>query len=437
MAKILFISDNFIDESIGIMGISSYLKMHGHDVRLTLLSEYAKVDDLLKFIIRINPDFVGFSVMTSQVNVFRGISKVIKEQTRFKIIWGGAHCTFMPEEVIKNENVDIICLGEGEEALLMLMNKIDDDQDYSEVPNLWVKKKDGWVKNSLRSLETNLDKYPFPDRNLYYNNYPFLGNFTLKRILTQRGCPCDCNFCFNPLFKDLYKLKVNPVRRHSVEYIIDEIKTLINKYPTKSIHFSDDNFSCDKKWVMDFLPKYKREINLPFTCNISVANIDEDIIINLKELGCNGVSFGIESGIEDVRMNLLNKKIPDKVFIKTSQLLRKHNLKFIVNLLLCLPNETIDEAVNSVRFAASLKPFGVKTSILKIYKGIKLAKFSVDNDLVEGVGEFTYKVKDNNNEHNSIKNMTWAAYFFIKFPFLLYFAKRLLKLNFYKLSSML
>ena len=163
MAKILFISDNFIDESIGIMGISSYLKMHGQGVKLALLSEYAKIDDLLKFIIKIDPDLIGFSVMTSQVNVFRGISKIIKEQTNYKIIWGGAHCTFMPEDVIKKENVDIICLGEGEEALLQLMNHIDCNTDYSKVLNLWVKNKDGWVKNELSPLETNLDKYPFPD----------------------------------------------------------------------------------------------------------------------------------------------------------------------------------------------------------------------------------------------------------------------------------
>src|SRR3990167_11191185 len=118
MAKILFISDNFIDESLGIMYLSSYLKANKHEVHLSLLSEYKQIDELLKFIRDTNPDIVGCSVMTPQVDSFRLITKIIKEKTNHKIIWGGAHCMFMPEDVMKNKYVDIICIGEGEEAIL-------------------------------------------------------------------------------------------------------------------------------------------------------------------------------------------------------------------------------------------------------------------------------------------------------------------------------
>lgn len=426
MAKILFISDNFINESLGIMYLSSYLKAHGHRVNLSLLSEYKRIDGLLGFIKDTGPDLIAFSVMTPQVNTFRSITKIIKENTHCRIIWGGPHCIFMPENVLENEDADIICTGEGEEALLTLMNRLDAQEDYSDIPSLWLKKGDGWIKNDIGCLESNLDKYPFPDRELYYGKYPLLRNFTVKRLITQRGCPYQCSYCFEPMFKDLYRGKGRLIRRHSVNYVIGEIKEIIRRYPTRTIHFSDDTFNFNRGWVMDFLSEYKENINLPFTCNISVLNIDEGVVKKFKSSGCNGVVFGLESGIENIRMNLLNKKIPNKKYIEVSRLLLRHNLKFITNMLFCLPNETLDDAIESIRFAKSLKPFGVRPSILKIYKGTILGKFLAGNNMYDSTGEFTYEPKDVNHNHDSIKNMIWAGYLFVKLPFLIPFAKEIL-----------
>jgi len=426
MAKILFISDNFIDESLGIMYLSSYLKANGHETNLTLLSEYKRIDELLKFIEKINPDLIGFSVMTPQVSTFRPITKIIKETTGRKIVWGGAHCMFMPEAVLRNEYVDIICTGEGEEALLTLMNRLDERKDYYDIPSLWIKKQDEWIKNDLGHLEDDLDKYPFPDRGLYYDKYVGLGNFTLKRVITQRGCPYDCSYCFEPMFKQMFKDKGKMVRRHSTRYIIDQIKELVRKYPTRSIHFSDDTFNLNKNWVMDFLSKYNKEIKLPFTCNISVLHIDDELIKSLKESRCNGVVFGLETGVEHIRMDILNKKISNHKYIEAAKLFRKYKLKFVPNTIFCLPEETLDDAIETIRFARSLKPYGFKAYVLKAYKGTNLAKFLVQKDLHEGVGEFTYKVKDVNHEHDTIKNMIWAGYLFVKFPLLMRFAKKII-----------
>ena len=177
MAKILFISDNLINESLGIMYLSSYLKANNHEVLLTLLSEHKNVEELINLIIKENPSLIGFSVMTPQVSTFRPISKIIKNRLNQKIAWGGAHCTFMPENVTKDDCADIICVGEGEEALLSLMRRIDSGEDYVDIPGLWVKRENRWIKNDTGNLEANLDKYPFPDRGLYYDKYKY---YTIK-----------------------------------------------------------------------------------------------------------------------------------------------------------------------------------------------------------------------------------------------------------------
>lgn len=426
MAKILFVSDNFIDEGLGIMCLSSYLKTGGHKVSLSLLSEYKNINSFLRFVNGEKADLIAFSVMTPQVHMFRPITKLVKENTTAKIIWGGPHCIFMPENVAEDKNVDIICTGEGEEAMLALMNRLDSGKDYSDIPSLWVRRSDGWVRNERGCLEENLDRYPFPDRELYYSKYSLLRDFAVKRFITQRGYPYDCSYCFEPMLKSLYKGKGRLVRRHSVKYSIDEIREVVRSYPTKTVHFSDDTFNLDKKWVMEFLPIYKRDIRLPFTCNVSVLNIDDELIAAMKAAGCAGVVFGVESGLEKMRSQILNKKITNEKFSQAAALLHRHNLKFATNMIFCLPGETLDDAVESIRFTKSLRPYAIKINILKIYKGTNLARTALENNLCEAIGEFTYKAKDAEKRHENIKNMMWAAYLFVKVPFIIRFAKALI-----------
>ena len=196
MSKILFISDNMLDEGLGIMSLSSYMKANGHGVDFTLLTDFKKIDDLFRYIDKSNPDLIGFSLMTPQVDAFRPITNLIKKHSNRKIIWGGPHCMFMAEDVAKKEAMDFICVGEGEEALLHLMNRLDDGGDYSGIPNLWSKKGNTWITNPIGPLEENLDKYPAPDRELYYSKYPLLRDFAVKRFITPTGCPYDSPFFF-------------------------------------------------------------------------------------------------------------------------------------------------------------------------------------------------------------------------------------------------
>ena len=427
MSKILFISDNLLNEGLGIMYISSYIKANGHECELLLLSEFNNMDDLVKMVEISKPDLVGFSVMTPQVEQFRAVSRIIKERTELKIIWGGAHCMFMADDVMSYGCVDIICTGEGEEPVLELLNKIANNENYSNVKSMYVKIEEKWYINPLGELSDDLDKYPFPDRELYYDKYPLLANFAVKRFITSRGCPYKCSYCFEPSFFNLYKGKGKVVRRHSPDYVVAEIKRLIEKYPTIHIHFGDDIFNLNRKWITEFTEKYKAKINMPFTCNIELTSLDEEIIMLLKQGGCKGGVFGLETGVESTRINILNKKITNARYTEVTRLLRKHDFQFMMNIMFCLPNETLDDAIESLKFAQSLKSNGLRISILKMYKGTELAKYAASNGLSEGVGEFTYKALDKHQDFKKIENVQWAAVMFTKFPYTFKYAKIILK----------
>ena len=339
---------------------------------------------------------------------------------------------FMQEDVINYDGVDIICVGDGEEALMDLMNHIDDGKDYSKIPNLYVKSPKGWVKNSVRPAENNLDKYPFPDRDLYFNKYPLMRDFAVKRFITSRGCPYKCSFCSSPSYFKMYKGKGKAFRRHSTEYVINEIKNVVEKYPTRRVNFSDDTFNLDKKWVKEFCEKYKKNFDIDWSCNIELTSIDEDMVQSMVNSRCRGCVFGLESGVESIRMNVLNKKITNARYIEATNWLKKHNLNFFINLVFCLPKESLDDAIESLRFATQLKCKGIRVNILKMYKGTELASYANANGLSDGIGEFTYKAKDFYGEFHRIANVTWAINLFQYFPFLLRWARTILSKKFGK-----
>lgn len=429
MAKILFVSDNLFNESLGIMCLSAYLKANGHDVDITLISEYRDVDGLLSYVKDSGSDIVGFSLMTPQLEDLRPIVQIIKKNLNHKIIWGGPHCMFMADDVVKYDYVDFICTGEGEEPLLELMNRLNTGKSYLDVPGLWVRDGEKWIRNNLPRLEENLDKYPPPDRELYYAKYPLLRDFAIKRLMTQRGCPYKCAYCFEPSFAEIYKGKGKLVRRRSVENVIAEIKGILKKYPARVIHFSDDTFNLNKKWVYEFAREYQKQINFPFTCNITVQILDEEMVRRLSEAGCRGVVYGLETGLEKNRFETLNKPIPDETYVKASNLLRKYGIKFQTNIMFALPNETIDDAIKSIAFNKKLNPFNTRAGILKVYKGTTLGESLLKDGMVEAEEEFTYKVRDPDKVHDKLKNMVWAAFILVKFPFAMPLAKTFLNMS--------
>ncbi len=426
MAKILFISDNLLNEGLGIMYLSSYVKAKGHAVDLTMLTDHASTESLLAYIRAAKPDIVGFSVMTPQVDAFRPLTRIIKDKLGLPVIWGGAHCMFMSDQVVDYPGVDYICIGEGEEALLEVMDRLDSGAPATDIPGLWAKDAAGnWLRNPVGNLEP-LDQYPPPDRELYYDKYPLLAGFGVKRFMTQRGCPYKCSYCFEPALAELYDGKGKLVRRRSVELVIEEIKATIAKYPTRQVHFSDDTFNLNKKWVHEFCRRYKEEIDLPFSCNCTVQIMDEELVVAMKAAGLRGVVFGLETGVEHTRMVTLRKPISNAVYEDACRLLRKHGVYFMTNIMFALPNETLDHAVESIRFNRKLRPLGTKTCILKMYKGTQLAAEAVANNWCEAQGEFTYKSRDVDGSHAHLENILWAGYLIVMIPGLARFARPLL-----------
>ena len=379
MAKILFLQNQW-SQYLGVMYISAVLKKNGHRCELTISNNINKITKELD---SIQPDIVAFPAMTGMHRWVLETAKNIKQKSKdVLIVIGGHHPTYFPQ-VIENDGVDVICRGEGEYPMLDLANAVDNKNEIRNIPNLWVKQKSDIYKNDLRPLVQNLDELPFCDRDIY-SKYSIFRYETTRMFITSRGCPFSCSYCYNQKLQELYKGKGKYLRRRSAENIIGEIKQVKNSHNLNTVYFMDDTFTFDKNWVLEFLKKYKSEVNMPFIC-LGTANHlkDEELVKGLKEANCYSVFFGIESGNEKTRKGILNKKISDEEIVQSAKNLKKYKIKFRTYNMVGLPEETIEDVYKTIDLNIKIKTDFPWCSVFTPYYGTPLFDYAVKKGLLE------------------------------------------------------
>ncbi|MBL7196557.1 MAG: B12-binding domain-containing radical SAM protein [Candidatus Omnitrophica bacterium] len=378
MAKVLFAQEIFFPFQ-GIARLSAYLKQKGHKVILVIGDEKT----VLKKVQTENPDLIAFSVLTPYRNhMLASVSTLKQAGVKTPIIAGGYDITFLPQ-VIEHCGLDIVCRGEGEEPLAELCDCIDAKRDYSRIPNLWVKKEDNLYKNRMRPWSSDLDKFPFDDRDIYfdYDNYFKIVPFT--QVLAGRGCPYLCRYCFNHGYRKIYEAEGSRgyCKLRSVENVIEEIMILKNKYKARYLFFNDSTLAYNKQWLFHFLEEYKERIKLPFSINAVMSEVDEALGRKLKESQyCILVRLALETGNQEYRMNVLNKKITTEQLIRGAGILSKNNIRYSIAMMFGLPGETLDLAWQTIRMAKriSAKNTVHAVNIFKPFPGLDITEYGIN-----------------------------------------------------------
>lgn len=350
--KVLFLTEKFIVEPLGIAYLASVLKKHGYDVDLIRVD----LPDSSTQIKKSKPDILAYSVTTGKHKKFLALNKVIKEEIGGVSIFGGSHPTYYPEMVHEN-GVDFIVRGEAEKSFIKLLDKIRLFKSSSKV-----------IEFSI--LEQNLDKIPFPDREFLYK-YEENRNNPIKNIITSRGCPYNCKFCFNSLYRSFYSGQ-HWVRYRSPENVIQECIAL-KKYPLEMIYFQDDELLSNPK-IYELLDLYKKEIQVPFHCQLRIELLTEDLAKKLKDCGCNSVTFAIESGNEEIRKKVLGKYISNEKILKGSEILHKIGLKFRTENMIGLPTETLENIIETIDINIKCNPTYGWASIFQPYPRLPLGE---------------------------------------------------------------
>ena len=429
--KILFIYKNFyIYEFKGIPQLAAILKKEGHEVRLAL----SEKEDVLKIIKKWKPDIVGYSITTGFHRYYLNLNKRLKEKVKFYSIFGGPHATYFPE-IINEEGVDAVCIGEGDEAMVDFVNAFGTKR-MRYIKN-WLVKDNGKIyKNDVRPLIEDLDKLPFLDRELLYSKDNFLKNNLLKTFIFSRGCFNRCTYCHNASYLEIYKNKGKIFRTRSPESAVSEIELVKKNYPVGIVRFNDDFFGISQDWLREFCKKYKEKINLPFHCAIAVNTATEERIKLLKEAGCVSLQLGLETGVEEMRNKLIKKWFKNEQYIRACKLLNKYGIKVILNNIIGLPGESVDTVLETLRFNIKCKPFYSWCTIYQPYPKTPLAEFAQKKGYFDGdydkVDHSYYRYSilkfKNKNEKRQIENLHKLFAITVSFPFLYPITRQLIKL---------
>ena len=419
--RVLFINKPFFIEPLGIMYLSSAIKKIGHQVDLALTNENLeqKINDF-------KPDFVSYSVMTGDQEMYDNINKKLKLKNNFFSFAGGPHPTFFPE-MLKNSSFDAICRGEGEKSIQQLL----ENPNSKKIPNFWIKSSKGIIKNPLNSLIENLDEISFPDRELVFK-YPEIKNGPIKHFIASRGCPYDCTYCFNKSYSELYEGKGKRVRFRSVDNLIQEVEEVILSSPTKIIYFQDDTFILKPDWIKEFSKKYKKKIRLPFHCHTRANLVTEEIVKNLKFAGCYSVHIAAEAGNKEIRENVLNRKMSNKQIISSTKLLGKYGIKTMLQNILGLPFTTLKNDFETLELNLKCQPDYAWASIFQPYPKTELGERCVKQKVYTGdfsdIGDnFFDKSILNIENKNEISNLQKLFAIAVEYP-KLYSSGRLQKL---------
>ncbi len=310
-----------------------------------------------------NPFIVGIAnPFTSQVEHAIKVANIVKEvDTRILTVVGGPHVSVVPIEFLESaKNVDITVIGEGEYTMLDIIKFFEGNKKINDIEGIAYRVNGKIVLNSPRPFNENLDELPYPayhliDMEQYLNPKTIEYRSFQKRALsmiTSRGCPFNCSFCSVHLHMG------KTFRAHSVNYVVDHIEHLVNKYHVKTIYFEDDNLTFD---IQRFVAICDRiiEKNIKFrweTPNgVRADYLTMDLLKKMKKTGCQSVFVGIESGNQNVLDNIIGKSLQLENVINFAKMSKKIGLKTGAFYIIGFPGETKETMMDTVKFALMMK----------------------------------------------------------------------------------
>lgn len=377
MARVVFLQKDAI-ELLGVMYLSAALKAHGH--RCDVYVESLEKEDLVRVALRERPDLVAFSCLTSDFPWALERAEEVKRAGGALVVFGGTHATLNAEDVILHSSVDVVCRGEGEDALLDLAEAIDRGEDIGGIANLYVKAGGSISRNEVRPLVEDLDSLPFPDRRLYAK-YPFLASRGNRPLHIGRGCPYRCTYCHNTRKAQIAAGKGKFVRWRSAESVLAEIEEIREQCSVSLLHFIDDGFGVNREWLEVFLQRLLRQggKRLALQANMRADAVTEDLCVVFRRYGPSRLRLriAVECGDEVYRREVLGKTISNGDLIRAAGLFHRHGIPFSTYNMVGLPGETLEQALETLRLNLILRPRLAICFVYQPYPGTDLADYAL------------------------------------------------------------
>ncbi|MDD5111952.1 MAG: radical SAM protein [Candidatus Altiarchaeota archaeon] len=400
--KILLIqpSDAHVDGSLkggvwhapplGIASLAAFLRERKHEPMILDLAVDQR--DPVKVCGSFRPDYIGLSVSTPLLSDACSIAKKLKKKfPKARIIFGGPHPSTDVEGVLKNDFVDYVIFGEGEEPLCELL----DANEPPGIKGLAFKRGGKIVVNPQRELIADLDSLPTPAYDMLdvfaYPDHPLSAERPNISIITSRGCPFGCTYCNKSVFGRTF-------RKMGYKKVVDQMEYLSKTYGMREFQIIDDIFTLDKERVRKICDEIlKRNLKVKWMTpnGVRADSLDLDTLKLMKKAGCHYLYIGIESGSQRI-LDRIKKGLTLDQVRRAVNMVNDAGIRVGAFFMLGLPDETPEDMRKTIDFAKSLRLDSVKFGILVPLPGTEVFE------------EFRKK--------GFIKNFDYSMYFWHKEP---------------------
>jgi radical SAM superfamily enzyme YgiQ (UPF0313 family) len=417
---VTFVFDQILllHQPLGPCYISAILKESGHKVTTVNIDESP---DYVETIKKLNPDVLAYSVASSHLPRYLHVNREIRKAHNAFSLFGGPHPIFFPQ-MIEEEGVDAICTGEGEYPTLELIDALRDGRDFTSIPSMSFHVNGTIIRNPNRPFMTadELNGLPFPDRELIRSS--LIWKQRTGYVMAGRGCPYDCTFCFNSLAKT--KQAGRWTRLRSVDNVLAELRWLKDVYQILYVAFQDDTFILNRRWLREFLPRYKKEIALPFFCSVRGDLADEEKVQWLANAGCVRVAMGIESGSEEIRNRILKKGVSDKQILHACELFNRYGIKVCGHNIFGVPGETVETAFSTIELNLRCRVHVNLFYFFQPYPGTKLGEMAREYGFSGKLEDIPREYQDHLptsmqlEDKELIEKIGQCAHLFVSYPLL-------------------
>ena len=370
-------------QPLGLAYLAAVLVKENYDVKIIDSPPLEfKIEDIINEIEKYQPDIIGLSAVTPTYVRALNLAQRIKKLKDIPIVIGGPHITTMPEETINNKCFDVGVIGEAEDTIIELVDALVNNKDLSMVDGIIFKKDGKIIKNNPRAALPDLDKVLFPARNLmpdlslYHPTPATYKKLPIGTIMTTRGCPFRCTFCCRAVFG-------NNCRFRSPKNVVDELELLVKKHGAKEIRIWDDTFNADPARAIKICEEIiNRKLNIAWTCLARVNFAQPEVLKAMKKAGCWQISYGIESGNEQILKNI-KKGITLPMVREAIRKTKKAGIASLGFFILGLPGDTEKTMRQTIDFAKELPLNAANFTICTPFPGTEIY-----DDILEKNKEF-------------------------------------------------
>ncbi len=353
--------------SIGPAFIAAFLREHGHEVTLHRVPFDAPLPPVVEAVRAQSPGIVGVSLTTRQWLRARDVVAAVRAAIDVPVIAGGLHPTFAAEQVLATPGFDYVCLGEGEEPMLDLVRALEKNGRFPAlgIPNIWAR---GRLRPALRAPIEPIDRLPFLARDMLGEKYGVV------QMTTQRGCPFPCTYCAARMYDELYEGTGDYGRRRSHDNVVAELLQIRRTAELNYVIFLDDTFTLHHPWVRRYCEIHRDKVGVPFSIHARAETVSPDLIAALARAGCRHIVYGVESGSERVRREILERPVKNERFVEVFRWTREAGILATANYMLGIPGETRADVEETLALHDRLEPDDFGFFVFYPYPGTRLFK---------------------------------------------------------------